>query len=129
MSPPIHVQPDELRCHCCGESVDRCRETYRGMSATTAPSYAIIEVPAFGMRLRVVKDEGSWKISGWRRVQGRKAMVMFAATDAAPTFTEDDDDPCVVVGRTYISLPTASQLKLQAFIASTEGPSGPGGAA
>ena len=52
MSAPIHVQSDELRCHCCGESLDRCRDTYRGMSAPTAPSFSIIEVPAFGMRLR-----------------------------------------------------------------------------
>lgn len=99
------------------------------MNASTAPSFAIIEVPAFGMRLRVMKDEGGWHISGWRHTHGRKAMVMFAATDVAPTFTEDDEDPCVVAGRTYISLPAASQKKLQAFIASTEGAIAQGGAA
>ncbi|WP_164171503.1 hypothetical protein [Stenotrophomonas maltophilia] len=33
MSAPVHVQPHEQRCHCCGESIERCRETYRGMSA------------------------------------------------------------------------------------------------
>lgn len=99
------------------------------MSASIAASFAIIEVPAFGMRLRVMKDEGGWHISGWRRTQGRKAMVMFAATDAAPTFTEDDNDPCVVAGRTYISLPAASHEKLRAFIATIEGASAQGGAA
>ncbi len=91
------------------------------MSAHPVPGFAIIEVPGYGMRLRAMKDEGGWHISGWRRTQGKKAMVMFAATDAAPTFTEDDGDPCVVAGRTYISLPAASQKKLQAFIASIEG--------
>ncbi|HGM6612795.1 hypothetical protein [Stenotrophomonas maltophilia] len=34
MSAPVHVQPHKQRCHCCGESVDRCRETYRGMTAS-----------------------------------------------------------------------------------------------
>ncbi|CAM4171212.1 hypothetical protein [Stenotrophomonas lactitubi] len=98
------------------------------MSAAATPSFAIIEVPGYGMRLRAMKDEGGWSISGWRRTQGRKAMVMFAATDAAPTFSETAGQHCVVAGRTYISLPTASQKKLQAFIASTEGTSAQGGA-
>ncbi|MGG6341510.1 hypothetical protein ACQ5SB_20570 [Stenotrophomonas geniculata] len=99
------------------------------MSAPTAPSFAIIEVPGCGMRLRAMKDEGGWSISGWRRAQGAKAMVMFAAADTTPTFSETAGQHHVIAGRTYIALPPASQKKLQAFIASTEGASVQGGAA
>lgn len=52
------------------------------------PNFAIIEVRGCGMRLRAMKDEGGWRISGWRRTQGAKAMVMFAAADTTPTFRE-----------------------------------------
>lgn len=99
------------------------------MSAPTAPSFAIIEVPGCGMHLRAMKDEGGWSVSGWRRTHGAKAMVMFAAADAAPTFSETAGQHHVIAGRTYIAVPTASRKKLQAFIASTEGASAQGGAA
>lgn len=93
----------------------------------SAPSFAIIEVPGCGMRLRAMKDEGGWSISGWRRTQGAKAMVMFAAADTAPTFSEIAGQHHVIAGRTYIALPPASQKKLQAFIASAEGSTCPEG--
>ncbi len=88
------------------------------MSAPTAPSFAVIEVPGCGMRLRAMKDEGGWSISGWRRTQGAKAMVMFAAADTAPTFSETAGQHHVIAGRTYIAVPPASRKKLQDFIAS-----------
>lgn len=99
------------------------------MSAPTAPSFAIIEVPGCGMRLRAMKDEGGWSVSGWRRTHGAKAMVMFAAADAAPTFSETAGQHHVIAGRTYIAVPPASRKMLQAFIASTEGASAKGGTA
>jgi len=99
------------------------------MSASTAPSFAIIEVPGYGMRLRAMKDEGGWSISGWRRTQGAKAMVMFAAADTTPTFSETAGQHHVTAGRTYIAVPPASRKKLQAFIASTEGASAQSGVA
>lgn len=86
----------------------------------SAPSFSIIEVPGCGMRLRAMKDEGGWSISDWRRIQGAKAMVMFAAADAAPTFSETAGQHHVIAGRTYIALPPASRKKLQTFIASSE---------
>lgn len=33
MSGPVDVLADDRRCHCCGESFARCRETYRGTNA------------------------------------------------------------------------------------------------
>jgi len=99
------------------------------MSAPTAPSFAVIEVPGCGMRLRAMKDEGGWSISGWRRTQGAKAMVLFAAADTAPTFSENAGQHHVIAGRTYFALPPASQKKLQTFIASIEDTSAQGGSA
>lgn len=99
------------------------------MSAPTIPSFAIIEVPGCGMRLRGMKDEGGWSVSGWRRSHGAKAMVMFTAADTAPTFSETAGQHHVIAGRTYIAVPPASRKKLQAFIASTEGASARDGAA
>lgn len=99
------------------------------MSASTTPTLAIIEVPGCGMRLRAMKDEGGWSISGWRRTRGAKAMVMFAAADTAPTFSETAGQHHVIAGRTYIAVPPGSRNKLQAFIASTEATTGIAGGA
>ncbi len=93
----------------------------------SAPSFAIIEVPGCGMRLRAVKDEGSRSISGWRRTQGAKAMVMFAAADTTPTFNETAGQHHVIAGRTYIAVPPASRKKLQKFITSAEASTGTAG--
>lgn len=81
------------------------------------------------MRLHAMKDEGGWNVSGWRRTHGAKATVMFAVADTAPTFSETAGQHHVIAGRTYIAVPPASQKKLQAFIASTEGAIAQGGAA
>lgn len=81
------------------------------------------------MRLHAMKDEGGWNVSGWRRTHGAKAMVMFAVADTAPTFSETAGQHHVIAGRTYIAVPPASQKRLQAFIASTEGASAQSGAA
>lgn len=98
------------------------------MSAA-APSLPIIEVPACGMRLRLMKGPAGWSVSGWRRAKGSMAMVVFVSADSAPTFMETAGQHHVIAGRTYIALPPASQKKLQAFIASTEGASAQGGVA
>lgn len=94
-----------------------------------APSLPVIEVAGCGMRLRVMKDPAGWSVSGWRRTKGATAMSVYVSTDSAPTFTETAGQHHVIAGRTYIALPAASQKKLQAFIASTQGASAQGGAA
>ena len=98
------------------------------MSAAT-PSLPVIEVPGCGMRLRVMKDPAGWSVSGWRRTKGATAMAVYVSTDSAPTFMETAGQHHVIAGRTYIALPPASQKKLRAFIASTEGASAQDGVA
>ncbi|MGS7841824.1 hypothetical protein [Stenotrophomonas forensis] len=98
------------------------------MSATTA-SFAVIEVPGCGMRLRVMKDPAGWSVSGWRRTKGAMAMVVFASTESAPTFSDTAGQHHVIAGRAYIALPPESRTKLQAFVTATEGASAQGGVA
>ena len=98
------------------------------MSAA-APSLPVIEVAGCGMRLRVMKDPAGWSVSGWRRTKGATAMAVYVSTDSAPTFMETAGQHHVIAGGTYIALPPASQKKIQAFIASTEGASAQGGVA
>lgn len=53
----IDVQDDGRRCHCCGETLDRCRETYRGSTAPATAIDALAVMDAIGGWAREVSDQ------------------------------------------------------------------------